>query len=502
VDGAREGPGGEGDGMRVTSTRASAGAPTVSLSQALAAGLAPDGGLFVPERFPTLDPGAMEEARAVVAGGGKEYRPEETAQGDMAGPPGIPGRREATEGLGQVAEILLRPFFRGDALEGDLPALCREAFTFPAPLVPMDDGEAVPPGDPRPPQGAPQPNGAARPTQALLELFHGPTAAFKDYAARFLAAALSRIPGEGERHVLVATSGDTGSAVAAAFHRRPGFRVTVLYPEAGVSPRQAHLLGCFGDNVRAFRVRGSFDDCQRLAKGALSDPELRRRHGLTSANSISLGRLLPQMAYYAHAALEWQVRWGKEAGLPGFIIPSGNFGNALACLWARDLGLPIGEVILATNANRALVDWVETGRADPRPVQRTLANAMDVGIPSNLERLRWQHPEPPPGLSAISLSDHEIREAVAAAPRRWGQVVCPHTACGLHALGRLRDAGDGRGWIPVATAHPAKFPEVVEPLVGQAVPVPPAMQAWLALPARAESLEASPGALARALAQG
>ncbi len=469
MDGAGGGAGSQGDGMRVTSTRASAGAPTVSLSEALAAGLAPDGGLFVPERFPALDPGALEEARAEVAGG------------------------EASS-LARVAELILRPFFREDPLGEALPALCREAFTFPAPLVPLQDGDGASGGD--------SGDGTPLPAQALLELFHGPTAAFKDYAARFLAAALSLIPGEGDRHVLVATSGDTGSAVAAAFHRRPGFRVTVLYPEGGVSPRQAHLLGCFGDNVRAFRVRGSFDDCQRLAKGALGDPELRRRHGLTSANSISLGRLLPQMAYHAHAALQWRGAREADDGAPGFIVPSGNFGNALAGLWARGLGLPIGEVVLATNANRALVDWVETGRADPRPVQRTPANAMDVGIPSNLERLRWQHPGRPPGVGAISLSDQEIERSVRSAPRRWGQVVCPHTACGLHALGLLRDGGDGRGWIAVATAHPAKFPEVVEPLVGRAVAIPPAMEAWLALPARADALEADPEALARALDRG
>ncbi len=467
--------------MRVISTRAADGAPAVSLSEALAAGLAPDGGLYVPEAFPVLGPREREAL-------------------------------DSTPSLATVAQTILGPFFREDTLEDALPELCAEAFSFPAPLVELVDAAAArgTKGGSGEGSGAGGESGSgggepSPPQQALLELFHGPTAAFKDYAARFLAGALSRLPVQGGRHVLVATSGDTGAAVAAAFHGRPGFRVTVLYPEAGVSPRQAHLLGCFGENVQAFRVQGSFDDCQRLVKGALTDPELRRRHGLTSANSISLGRLLPQMAYHSHAALRWKERFaapgspGSGDALPGFIIPSGNFGNALACLWARDLGLPIGEVILATNANRALVDWLETGKADPRPARRTLANAMDVGIPSNLERLRWQHRGAPPGISAISLSDHEIRKMLAEAPRRWGQVVCPHTACGLRVLGDLRDGGDQRGWISVATAHPAKFPEVVEPEVGRPVPIPPAMAGWMDRSTHAEPLKAEPRELARVL---
>jgi threonine synthase len=446
--------------MRVTSTRAprsvgGAEGVTVSLSEALGAGLAPDGGLYVPVTFPSLSPEKIGHARALAQGA-------------------------TPQSLAEVAALLMAPFFRGDPLEEALPELCQEAFSFPAPVVELKDARVLE-GDP--------------PRQALLELFHGPTAAFKDYAARFLAAALSRIPAQGERHVLVATSGDTGSAVAAAFHRRPGFRVTILYPEQGVSPRQAHLLGCFGDNVRAFRVQGTFDDCQRMVKAALTDPEVNRRHGLTSANSISLGRLLPQMAYYAHAALRWQTDLSGGEPWPGFIVPSGNFGNALAGLWARDLGLPIGDFILATNANRALVDWVETGKAEPRPTRRTLANAMDVGLPSNLERLAWRTPVAPAGLAARSCSDADIQETLKGTPERWGQVVCPHTACGVWVLDRLRDQGDRRPWIVAATAHPAKFPEVVEPCIGHPVPVPLAMEIWLRRPAVATMIPADLAAL-------
>ncbi|HET7843138.1 MAG TPA: pyridoxal-phosphate dependent enzyme, partial [Xanthomonadales bacterium] len=258
--------------MRFLSTRGHA--PAATLSEAIAAGLAPDGGLYVPEALPRFD-----DARGAT--------------------------------LADTAIGLLAPFFAGDALAPHLEALCAHAFAFEAPLVPLAGEDA-----------------------SVLELFHGPTAAFKDYGARFLAAALSRLNAGASRPltILVATSGDTGSAVGAAFHGLPNVRVAILYPDGRVSPRQAHQLGCFGDNVRAFRVAGSFDDCQRMAKAAFADAALRADVPLTSANSISLGRLLPQMAYYAHAAL------AGEAPLP-FVVPTGNLGNAFAAILARALGV-------------------------------------------------------------------------------------------------------------------------------------------------------------------
>jgi threonine synthase len=451
--------------MEFRSTRAAAGEAPARLSDALAAGLAPDGGLYLPAELPRLGKTQLERA------------------GERALDPDL------SRALTGVAEITLDPFFRGDPLQDDLGELCREAFEVPAPLVDLRDADHAERG------------AGPRASQALLELFHGPTAAFKDYAARFLAGALSRIPTDRDRHVLVATSGDTGSAVAAAFHDRPGYLVTLLYPVEGVSPRQAHLLSCFGGNVRAFRVRGSFDDAQRIVKEALGDRHLVESFGLTSANSISLGRLLPQMTWFAFHSLRWQATRGER---PGFIIPSGNFGHGLACLWARWMGFPVGDVLLATNRNRALVDWVGTGRATPRPALRTPANAMDVGIPSNLERLRAQHPSPGPlrrdrggFLEARSVLDDEILNAVGRAPDRWGAVVCPHTACALHLLGELRGSGDARPWIALATAHPAKFPEIVEPLVGHPVAVPDPIARLLERPAEAGDLEPGPDALTR-----
>jgi threonine synthase len=427
--------------MRFVSTRGRT--PPHTLSQALALGLAPDGGLFVPDAFPS----AID---------------------------GVP----ASAALPAVAQWLLAPFFAGDALEAALPAICSEALDLPAPVVPTSD-----------------------PALLLLELFHGPTAAFKDFGARFLAACLARLrrAEDPPLTILVATSGDTGAAVAAAFHRRPGFRVVVLYPDRRVSPRQAHQLGAFGDNVHAFRVQGSFDDCQALVKQAFADAALRAVVPLSSANSISLGRLLPQMSYYAAAALRWSLLHAEPAR---FAIPTGNLGNALACLWARALGLPIGEVALATNANRVLPEFLASGDYRPRPSVPTLANAMDVGAPSNLERLRDLHPEHAElqqALSSAAFDDDALRRVMREAPVRYGHVVCPHTAAAIAFVEARRAAGDAQPWIAVATAHPAKFDSVVEPCVGRPLDVPPALAELLARPAHAEPLAADYDAFADVL---
>jgi threonine synthase len=404
---------------------------TASIDDALVTGLAPDGGLYVPVSFPRS--------------------PADVAHSTLAG----------------AAQAALAPYFASSRLHTRLGALCRHAFSFPAPMRALrDDGDW------------------------LLELFHGPTAAFKDYAARFLAGSLAalRAPGSPPMTILVATSGDTGAAVAAAFHRRPGFEVVILYPDGRVSPRQAHGLGCWGDNVRAFRVAGGFDDCQRLAKRALSDDALRRERALSSANSISLGRLLPQVAYYAHAATQHFAARGETLN---FIVPTGNLGNACAALVARRMGLPVGEIHLATNANDVLPRYFAGHDYAPRPGVSTLANAMDVGAPSNFERLRHWHQDDDAlrrSIHARAVDDATIRDTLRRAPHRHGIVPCPHTATGLHLLERLRDAGDIRPWAVVATAHPAKFEGIVEPLVGHRVEPPPALAASLSRPAFAEAL--------------
>jgi threonine synthase len=416
-----------GDAFLFRSSRA--GAPALSFSAAVQQGLAPDGGLYVPERWPRLTPA------------------------DFAGAHELP----------EVARRLLTPFLAGDALAGALGAIAREALNFPAPLVPLGaDGRL-----------------------SILELFHGPTAAFKDFGARFLASSFARLRADAARPltILVATSGDTGGAVAAAFHGRPGVEVAVLFPKGLVSPTQERQLTCWGGNVGSFSVRGTFDDCQRLVKEAFLDPKLAAQRALSSANSINLGRLLPQAVYYAATSL---AAWRAHGEPASFIVPSGNLGNALACLWARQVGLPIGDVVLAHNANRSVPDFLASGNWEPRASVATLASAMDVGNPSNMERLRALFPDVDAlrgALSAVSVSDEEISARIRTGYQEYGQVWCPHTATAAQAYAQLpAERRRARRWVLVATAHPAKFREIVEPLIGRPVSVPETLARLFARP--------------------
>ena len=425
------------------------GAPTVSFGAAVLQGLAPDGGLYVPLSWPHL------------------------------APPDFDGVSE----LPAIAGRLLAPFMEGDPLARELAPLAAEALDFPAPLVPL------------------APDGRL----SVLELFHGPTAAFKDFGARFLAGCFGCLRQGAERPltILVATSGDTGGAVAAAFHQRPGVEVAVLFPKGLVSPTQERQLTCWGGNVRSLSVRGTFDDCQRLVKEAFRDAALATRTQLSSANSINLGRLLPQMVYYAAASL---ATWRAHRERASFIVPSGNLGNALACLWARRIGLPIGEVVLAHNANRTVPDFLASGEWRPRPSVATLASAMDVGDPSNMERLRALHAgieELRAAVSAVSVSDDEIRARIVAGYRQFGQIWCPHTATAAEAWARLPpEARRERRWVLAATAHPAKFREIVEPLIGRTVPVPETLAKLFARPAQCVEIDADGCALRALLEQG
>lgn len=414
--------------MRFLSTR---GGQETDLVDAIMQGLAADGGLFVPDAIPRHDP--------------------ETIRG---------------ESLAEIAAELLAPFFEGTALEAALPRICDDALNFPIPLREITGA----PGD-----------------LSVLELFHGPTAAFKDVGARFLAAVMERVLAGQAREsaaaqpltILVATSGDTGGAVAAAFHRRKGIRVGVLYPKGQISPRQEHQLTCWGDNVRSFEVDGTFDDCQALVKAAFTDAELGRSVRLSAANSINMGRLLPQVAYHAAAGL-WH--WRRSGDAAGFIVPTGNLGNGLACCWARAMGMPIREVIFAVNANVTIPDYLATGNWQPRPSRPTLASAMDVGNPSNMERLMHLLPdfsELRRSVEAYPVTDDEIRAQIARDYARFGEIWCPHTATGFRVYDQLPPARSGRSWIVCATAHPAKFESIVEPIVGRSVPVPAALELLL-----------------------
>jgi threonine synthase len=431
--------------VRFRSTR---GEKTVTLDEALIQGIAEDGGLYLPDELPAF---SIEEFSGAQA-------------------------------TGDVAKILLQPFFESSTLLSALDEIIAETFSFPLPVtaLPVQEGSA-----------------------GLLELYHGPTAAFKDVGAGFLAACMSRLEGEPDNPltILVATSGDTGGAVAAAFNDRPGMRVVVLYPDGRVSERQAHQLTCWGDNVLSLAVQGSFDDCQAMAKAAMADQAL-TSYRFSSANSINIGRLLPQSIYYAAASLQHFRESGRK---PGFIVPTGNLGNALACCMARQFGLPIGEIVLATNANCLISDFLAGEEWLPRDSIETHASAMDVGNPSNMERLRYLFGEADElnGIvSAVSVSDREIEQEIRQNFSEFGLVTCPHTATATYAWRQLTDEQrSANDWILVATAHPAKFEQIVEPIIGQAIPLPQEMASILSRERRYEEIEPDLQSMTAALNQ-
>ena len=430
--------------MNYISTR---GATAVSLDDALVKGIADDGGLYVPVELPSFSVDDFADANS----------------------------------LADIAAMLLQPFFSGSALAGELPQILSDTFSFPIPTteLPCDSGNVL-----------------------LLELFHGPTAAFKDIGARFLAACLRRLEGDetSPLTILVATSGDTGGAVAAAFDEQPGMRVVVLFPDGRVSARQLRQLTCWSNNVLSLSVLGSFDDCQALAKAALADTDLCEHYKFSSANSINIGRLLPQCTYYADASLR---HFRQTANKPGFVIPAGNLGNALACIMAREMGLPIGPIILATNSNRTIAEYFDTLEWLPRTSVQTLASAMDVGDPSNMERLRGMLGDAEVlrdrlGISCVN--DEQIRAAILADYAEFGFATCPHTATATHTWRHLdAETKQAHDWILVATAHPAKFETIVEPLIGVTVPVPDELAAMLSRPSYSVSIEPGLAALATAM---
>jgi threonine synthase len=431
--------------LRFSSSRG--GAPSVTLSEAIRRGLAPDGGLYVPTRLPSVDVASFA----------------------------------ASSRLPEIARLSLAGFFEGDRLQPALGEIADAALNFDAPTTPVT---------------------AAEDRLFALELYHGPTAAFKDFGARFLAECLQRLEGDTRQPltILVATSGDTGGAVAAAFHLRPWVRIVILYPKGLVSPRQQQQLTCWGDNVISLRIDGTFDDCQRLVKEAFVDVTLRTKHRFSSANSINIGRLLPQMVYYVASSLDVQRRTGAK---PSFIIPAGNLGNAFAAVWARALGFPIGRIILAHNANRTVPDYLQSGIWQPRPSVPTLASAMDVGNPSNMERIRALYPTVDSireELSAYSVDDATIRARIGEDFMHYGREWCPHTATAAEVYARL-SAQERRDhpWVLVATAHPAKFNEVVEPIIGKTVDIPESLARLLRLPQHFLDLPPTLQAVAAAL---
>jgi len=357
--------------------------------------------------------------------------------------------------LTAIAIQLSQSLFGEDIPENELKKITEEAINFDTPLVEVEEGIYA------------------------LELFHGPTLAFKDVGARFLARLLGHFTRElnEDIHVLVATSGDTGSAVANGFLDIEGIRVHVLYPSGGVTPLQEKQFTTLGNNITALEVKGSFDDCQRLVKEAFMDEELTNQLTLTSANSINLARFLPQAFYYFRA---WaQLKPGSNAF---FSVPSGNYGNMTAGLVAREMGLPVNTFLSANNINDVVASYLLTGRYNPRPSTPTIANAMDVGDPSNFDRIldlfnhkyEWitEH------LHGYSYTDTEIRKIIGRVYKESGYLCDPHGATGYQAARSYRDDHPELTGIFLETAHPAKFRESVEEVIGKAVELPDRLAAF------------------------
>ncbi len=411
--------------------------PPVSLAEAVLRGLAEDGGLYMPAEIPVLPPDLFSA---------------------------LPAMR-----FPEIAFAVARRWMEGDVPAARLREIVESAFHFPVPMVPMADGHSV------------------------LELFHGPTLAFKDFGARFMARLMAWFVRDAGREltVLVATSGDTGSAVAHGFWNVPGIRVVVLYPRGQVSEVQEKQLTTLGGNITALEVEGSFDDCQRLVKQAFVDPASRTALMLTSANSINFARLLPQSFYYFHgyARLEQQ-------GLPVvFSVPSGNLGNLTAGVLAGRMGLPVARFIAATNVNDAVPRYLASGIFTPQPSLRTLSNAMDVGNPSNFTRLLELYEHCPERMrEEIWGTRHTDAKTALAIGRVWrehGYLLDPHSAVGwlgLEAYAR-RHPTAFQG-IVLATAHPAKFAPVVERAVGNAIPMPAQIREVLTKEKKAQHLAA------------
>lgn len=380
----------------------------VSLPEGVFKGLSEDGSLFMPEVIPALEDDFLSSLPELS--------------------------------LHDIAFTVLKPYVNEELNDASLKQMVEETFSFPIPLVNIHDNINV------------------------LELFHGPTQAFKDVGARFLSRLMSRLhPVSNEKMiVLTATSGDTGGAVAHGFHKIPGIEVVVLYPEGKISPYQENQMIGLGHNIHAIAVDGAFDDCQRLVKQAFNDKELRKKVAVTSANSINLGRLLPQMVYYFEGVARLQK---KHQGIePVVCVPSGNFGNITAAVMAYRMGLPISRFLAATNRNDVVPRFLKSGNYDPQKTIVTLANAMDVGDPSNFPRLyalfQNELEELKKLLTANSVTDQEIRETIKSVYLQYQYVLDPHSASGYLGLNKeLRDHEHG---FFVATAHPRKFVEIID----------------------------------------
>lgn len=423
--------------MNFYSTRDRERKQACTLREAAMMGLAPDGGLFVPERIPQAD---LDEAE-----------------------------RLAGESYAALAGYLAGLFF-GDDL--DTEALRRELATlydYPVPLRRVGRGRYT------------------------LELFHGPTCAFKDFGAGFMGRAVGLLGAAGERLViLTATSGDTGSAVAHGFYNVPGVDVVVLYPEGKISRLQECQMTALGGNIHPLRVAGTFDDCQRLVKELFADESFRRRRRVTSANSINLLRWIPQAFYYFYGYFSWRRETGGD--LPTIVVPSGNFGNLAAGMLAQRMGLPVGGFVAASNLNDVVPEFLHTGVYRPRPSVQTPASAMDVGAPSNFERMLWLCGGDPERLRSelegFRCDNAGIRRTIDELYERYGYFSDPHSAVGYAASMAI-----GKPGFYLSTAHPAKFGEVIASVTGSRVPLPDRLSVLTQRPQHSDPLAVDLAAL-------
>ncbi|SEM86661.1 threonine synthase [bacterium A37T11] len=373
-----------------------------------------------------------------------------------------------------LQEIAFEVAYRliGDDIPADdLKKLVKEAINFDAPVVPLDAGMAV------------------------LELFHGPSLAFKDFGARFMSRVMSYFSGYDDQllDVLVATSGDTGGAVALGFLGVAGTRVTILYPKGKVSPIQELQLTTHGQNIRAVEIDGTFDDCQALVKEAFNDPALNQRFRLTSANSINIARLIPQTFYYFYAYAQLLSQGLKDVV---FSVPSGNFGNIGAGLLAYKMGLPVRQFLAATNVNDTVPRFLENGLYEPRPSIQTLANAMDVGNPSNWVRIMdlfgGAIDQVKEKVTAYRFTDEDTRAAIHSLVDHFGYIACPHTAIAwLAAQAYQKDHPGEYATVFLSTAHPCKFPEVFTPETSAKIRIPAQVTALVDREKQVEHVEKS-----------
>jgi threonine synthase len=314
----------------------------------------------------------------------------------------------------------------------------------------------------------------------LLELFHGPTLAFKDVGSRFMAGVMGYFLEKDKREIsiIVATSGDTGSAVANAFFNIPRTKVYVLYPSNKISRLQEQQITTLGGNIHAIAVEGTFDDCQRLVKEAFADSKLRSSRNFTTANSINIARLIPQIAYYFWGNIQLGEYYRIELQPPVITVPSGNFGNLTAAIASKEMGNPVRKFIAATNANDVVPNYFATGFYQPQPSITTLSNAMDVGAPNNLARVReiFDHDLTiiKKNIEAVNISDYDTLEQIRGTFNRYGYIADPHTAVGLCAARRYHERNPSHvPIVVVATAHPGKFPETIKQAIGVDIPLPP-----------------------------